>query len=150
MLPSYLFLRVTHIQWSLSHFMRNTCTCTLIEVAILNPGHSYICTYQPMLAWLVICGQKLTVWGLTVWKSSVGVIYCLLVLFNCWNYYTGLFVQRKKFGSILLMGQERVSGKLYYSKPHPLMQLQCRPTISLVCTDKCLLCLQCLQCLQCN
>ena len=27
--------------------------------------------------------KKLAVWGLTAWKSSVGVIYCLLVDFNC-------------------------------------------------------------------
>ena len=40
MLPSYLFLLVTHLQRSLSHFTRNT----LIEAAILNPGHS---KYQP-------------------------------------------------------------------------------------------------------
>ena len=42
MLPSYLFLRVTYIQQNLSRF---TCD-TLIEAAILNPGHSYI-LYQP-------------------------------------------------------------------------------------------------------
>ena len=41
MLPSYLFLRVTHQQRSLSCFTRNT----VIEMAILNLGHSYI--YQP-------------------------------------------------------------------------------------------------------
>ena len=36
MLPSYLFLRVTYLQRSLSRFTRKT----LIEAAILNPGHS--------------------------------------------------------------------------------------------------------------
>ena len=41
MLPSYLFLRVTHLERSLCRF---TCN-TLIEAAILNPGHSYIPTY---------------------------------------------------------------------------------------------------------
>ena len=35
------FFHVTYLQWSLSRFTRNT----LIEVAILNPGHSYIPTY---------------------------------------------------------------------------------------------------------
>ena len=34
----YRFLRVTHLQRSLSHFTHNT----LIEVAILFPDHSYI------------------------------------------------------------------------------------------------------------
>ena len=42
MLPSYLFLLVTHLQRILSRFTHNT----LIKVAILNPGHSYIPTYQ--------------------------------------------------------------------------------------------------------
>ena len=41
MLPSYLFLRVTHLQRSLGRFMRKT----LIEAAILNAGHSYKPTY---------------------------------------------------------------------------------------------------------
>ena len=40
MLPSYLFLRVTHLQQSLSSFMHNT----LIEAAILI---QVIPTYQP-------------------------------------------------------------------------------------------------------
>ena len=40
MLPSYLFLRVTHLQRSMSRFTR----ITLIEAAILNP---VIPTYQP-------------------------------------------------------------------------------------------------------
>ena len=42
MLPIYLFLHTTHLQRSLSRFTHNT----LIEVAILNLGHSYIPTYQ--------------------------------------------------------------------------------------------------------
>ena len=53
MLPSYLFLRVTHLQWSLSRFMRNT----LIEATILNPGHSYIPIN--LLVWLVIVSLTL-------------------------------------------------------------------------------------------
>ena len=38
---SYLFLHVTYLQRSLSHFMCNT----LIEAAILFSGRSYIPTY---------------------------------------------------------------------------------------------------------
>ena len=48
MLPSYLFLCVTHLQRSLSHF---TCD-TLIEVPILFQGHSYII---PLFQRHVIC-----------------------------------------------------------------------------------------------
>ena len=40
-MSSYLFLRVTLLQWSLSRFMCNT----LIEAAILKPDHSYVPTY---------------------------------------------------------------------------------------------------------
>ena len=39
-LATYFYI-VTHVQQSLSRFTRNT----LIEVAILNPGHFYIPTY---------------------------------------------------------------------------------------------------------
>ena len=41
-------------------------------------------------------------------KYPVGVMYCLLVEFNCQQviYCARHFVQEKKFGSILLTGQE--------------------------------------------
>ena len=48
--------------------------------------------------------QKWAVWGLTAGKSSVSVIYCLLVEFNGQKgaYYASQFVQGNKFGTILL------------------------------------------------
>ena len=70
--------------------------------------------------------KKQTVYGLTTWKSPVSVIYCLLVEFNSQKgaYYASRFVQGKKFGTILLMGWEKGSGKLHYGKPR-LVYMQC-------------------------
>ena len=74
----------------------------------------YVCMY------VCICGQKRDVWDFTIGKSPVSVIYCSLVEFN--GQKSGLLCQvihsGKKFGTILLMGWENGSGKLYYGKPH--------------------------------
>ena len=39
-------------------------------------------------------------------------------------YYARWFILGKKFGTILLIGQEKGSEKLYYGKPH-LVYMQC-------------------------
>ena len=73
-------------------------------------GH-YICVH--------VCGQNPAVCGLTAWKSPVSVIYCLHAEFNCLiRGYSRPFIQGKKFRSILLIGREKGSRKLYYHKPH--------------------------------
>ena len=67
------------------------------------------CVWSCQFVYIFLRGQKLAVWGLTVWKFPVGVIHCLLIEFNHQKgaYYIGWFVQRKKFGSILLMGRKK-------------------------------------------
>ena len=69
-----------------------------------------------------MCGQNPAVCGLTAWIS---VIYCSHVEFNHQiRDYARRFIQEKKFGTILLTGREKGSGKLYYGRPH-LVYMQC-------------------------
>ena len=98
-------------------FHTRTCTCTLL-IFIL-------CAYAQLGLHLValVCVFNLNVWGLAAWKSPVSVIYCSLVELNGQKeaYYARQFVQEKKFGSILLTGWEKSSGKLYYRKLQPFL-----------------------------
>ena len=77
--------------------------------------------------------KKRTAWGHTTGKSLVSVIYCLLFEFN--SQERGSLRQEihfgKKFGSILLTGREKGSGKLYYGKPC-LVYMQCSYSAPLV------------------
>ena len=71
-------------------------------------GHIGLCIY----------GQKLAVWGLTIWKSSVGVIYCSAkkeFAYYIWQViHSGKEIQKH---SIKQMDGIWVLRKLYYSKP---------------------------------
>ena len=77
--------------------------------------HNYMCIYM----W----PKKLAVWGLTTWKPLVGVIYFLLVKFNCQkrSFLCQVIPPGKEILKHSINGTEekKVFGKLYYGRATP-------------------------------
>ena len=78
-----------------------------------------LCVWSRQFVYMCICDQKTAVWGFTASKSpiSVSTVRSSSITAKKGAHYTRRFVQGKKFRSILLMGWEKGSVKLYYSKP---------------------------------
>ena len=91
--------------------MRSRVMCLVASVCVCMCVCMYVCIYMWTKEWAI--------WGLTTGKSPVSVIYCSLAEFNGQKeaYYARRFILGKKFGTILLTGQKKGPGKLYYSKP---------------------------------
>ena len=101
--------------------MRSRVMCLVASVCVCIYDCMYVC-----ICMYVYVDKKWAVWGLTTGNSPGSVIYCSLVEFNGQKgaYYARRFVLGKKFGTILLTGQKKGPGNLYYGKPC-LVYMQC-------------------------
>ena len=99
--PSLPVIMVLVTSWQHAPFF-TICAYALQGFAF---DHISLCICVYVYMWQ----KKLVVWGLTTWKSLVGAMYCSLIKLNRQKgaYYARWFIQRKKFGGILLTGQER-------------------------------------------
>ena len=68
--------------------------------------------------YIMYVAKKMAVWGLTTLKSPIGVIYCLLVEFNCQkrNLLCQMIHSGMNLKAFYECNKRRVPRKLYYSK----------------------------------
>ena len=103
--------------------VKKTTTVFIITLCTyVQQGYMFVCVC------VLVCGQKTGCLRSYTWKPPVSVIYSSLVKYNSQKgaHYVRWFIQGKKFGSILLMGRKKGSGKLYYDKPCArLVSMQC-------------------------